>query len=209
MKKMTLVTLFLSLATLWSCSNAEQTSEEELTSITAKALKEEVEEPLYGLQMYYTSTEAEIRRLETLKTNLVAEQEKGNSKVLEQIESIQKQIENLTRFNKYLISLKPPKGLKPLPPPQPCFSDENNCDPEQKISPKTVVLLGNDLNLINVIIKNQENEVIKMEYQPIKDSFGQASIVIKSEFRGAGVMLTTFKTKELGEITIPTPVISE
>tara|TARA_R110000868_G_scaffold373423_1_gene637514 strand:+ start:4879 stop:5505 length:627 start_codon:yes stop_codon:yes gene_type:complete len=207
MKKMTLFTLFLSAFVILSCSNQEQTSQEELTSITAKTATEQKYDELYGIQMYYLSTEAEITRLGLLKTKLVAELEKGNKEVINQLENIQKEIEKLTRFNDYLILLKPAKGLKPLPPPQPCL-ETGNCDPTKKISSNTLIILGKELAITKVVVKNSKNQSLDISFQPVEDSFGQNALQVSTNYNGEGVMYTTIKTKVVGEITIPTPVIS-
>ena len=207
MKKMTLFTLFLTATTLLSCSNQEQTSQEELNFITAKSSKAQNYDELYGIQMYYLSAEAEITRLGFQKTKLVAELEKGNKEVINQIENIQKEIEKLTRFNDYLILLKPAKGLKPLPPPQPCL-ETGNCDPTKKISSNTLIILGKELSVTKVVVKNSKNQSLDIAFLPVEDQFGQNALQVKSNSSGEGIMYTTLKTEFVGEITIPTPVVS-
>ena len=206
MKKMTVFTLFLSAFVMLSCSNQEQTSQEELTSINTTASIEQKYDELYGIQMYYLSTEAEITRLGLLKTKLVAELEKGNKEVISQLENIQKEIEKLTRFNDYLILLKPVTGLKPPPPPQPCL-ETGNCDPTKKISSNTLIILGTELVVTKVVVKNYKNQLVDTTFLPVEDAFGQNALQVKSDFKGEGVMYTILKTRVVGEITIPTPVI--
>lgn len=213
MKKMTLSTFILSVFIMLSCSNQEQplnealTSQEELTSMSAKTLEEQKYDYLYGIEMYYSSAEIEIKRLKTLKTKLVAELENGNKGVMEQIESIQKEIEKLNRFNESLLILPKPKGPIGPMPPQPCYMDNRaNCIPILTMTPKTAIVLGPDLVVSDVAIIDQKNQTVRTEYQPVKDSYGQASFQIKSDFKGEGTMYTTFKTKAVGTITIPTPI---
>jgi len=208
MKKMTLFTFVMSSFIMLSCSTEEKPLQEDLIAISAKSLAEQDYDYLNGIQMYYSSAEAEIENLKIQKIKLVAELENGNKKVMEQIENIQKKIEKLTRFNEYLFLLKPPKGLKPIPRPKPCLSTKNNCYPVQKISPKSFILLGNDLMVTNVTIKNQKNEIVGRSGSLKKDDFDQNILSLESKLNGEGVMYTTLKTKVVGEITIPTPVTS-
>lgn len=215
MKKMILPTLFLSAFMMLSCSDQEQHSQDELTAkkestaINAKRAAAEKYDYLYGIQMYYLSTEVEIKRLESEKTNLVARLENGDKDVVEQIENNQIQIEKLTRFNDYLISRRPILGPGgPIQPPKPCFvGEENNCDPKQNLSPKTLIVLGNELTVSNVIIKNMKNQLVDANFQPVEDQFSQSALQFKSDFKDGGTMYTTFKVKSIGEITIPTPVV--
>jgi len=214
MKKMILSTLFLSSIVTLSCSNQEQLSQEEPTSVNtetsalaAKTSEVQKYDYLYGIEMYYSSAKIEINRLKTLKTKLVAELENGNKGVMEQIESIQKEIEKLNRFNESLLIIQKPKGPIGPMPPQPCFVDEkSNCIPVLKLTAKTAIVLGPDLIVAEVAIIDQKNQKVRTAYLPVKDSYGQASFQIKSEFNGEGTMYTTFKTKTLGTITIPTPI---
>ena len=222
MKKMTLFTLFLSSILMLSCSNQEPLSQEELASVetsvsvetsanTAKTSAEEESGYLYGIEVYYSSTEIEVERLGTLKTKLVAELESGNKGVMEQIENIQKEIEKLNRFKESLIAIKKPKGPVGPMPPQPCFVDNKtkNCIPKLTITDKTAIVLGSDLVVSEVAISDEKNQIVETEFLPIEDSFGQASFQIKSDCKGEGTMYTTFKTKVVGTITIPTPIIKQ
>lgn len=215
MKKMYVTTLILSLFMVFSCTDQEQSLiQEELNSdtvktaeaIAAKTAKDQEDEYLYGIQIYYSSAEAEIKRLELIKTKLVTEMENGNKKVIEDIENTQIQIEKLSRFNEDLKQIKPPKSF---PTPYPCFDGEvSNCNPKRKLSPETLILLGNDLIVTNVIIKNTKNEIVESKFQPIEDQYSQQTLLLKSNFKGEGIMYTTIKTKVVDEITIPTPVVS-
>lgn len=206
---MILSTLFLSAFMMFSCSDQEQPLQRESTVINSKKTIEQKQDYLYGIQIYYLSTEVEIARLESEKTKLVAKLENGDKGVMEQIENIQIQIEKLTRFNANLVAKKPVLGPGgPIPPPRPCFvGKEGNCDPKQKLSPKTLIVLGNELIVSNVIIKNMNNQLVDAKFQPIEDSFSQSALQFISDFKGEGTMYTTFKVNGIGEITIPTPVV--
>ncbi|APQ17581.1 hypothetical protein [Maribacter hydrothermalis] len=210
MKNMTYLTLFLSSLLLISCSSPEQSSQEELTAITAKTMIEQEDNYLYGIEIYYSSAEAEIKNLENQKIKLVAELENGNKEAMEQIENIQIQIGKLIRFNEFLYSIKKPKGpIGPIPPPKPCLvGGENNCIPIQNISSKSVIVLGEELMVTDIIMKNNKNQSFKTTFESIKDEFGQSALQLKTGLKGEGIMYTTLKTKAVGEITIPTPVIS-
>lgn len=215
MKKMMLSTLFLSAFMMLSCSNQEPISQQDATSqdaLAAMATKKMVTlnyDYLNGIELYYSGAEAEIKRLKLEKTKLVAELENGNKKVLERIETIQVQIEKLVRFNAYLISKKPVLGPGgPLPPPQPCFdSKESNCNPKRKLSSKTFIILGKELSVSNVIIKNMKNQLVNAKFQHVEDPLNQNALQLTSDFKGEGTMYTTLKTDVVGEITIPTPVV--
>lgn len=215
MKKMMLSTLFLSAFMMLSCSNQEPISQQDATSqdaLAAMATKKMVTQNydyLNGIELYYSGAEAEIKRLKLEKTKLVAELENGNKKVLERIETIQVQIEKLVRFNAYLISKKPVLGPGgPLPPPQPCFdSKESNCNPKRKLSSKTFIILGKELSVSNVIIKNMKNQLVDAKFQHVEDPLNQNALQLTSDFKGEGTMYTTLKTDVVGEITIPTPVV--
>lgn len=215
MKKMMLSTLFLSAFMMLSCSNQEPISQQDATSqdaLVAMATKKMVTQNydyLNGIELYYSGAEAEIKRLKLEKTKLVAELENGNKKVLERIETIQVQIEKLVRFNAYLISKKPVLGPGgPLPPPQPCFdSKESNCNPKRKLSSKTFIVLGKELSVSNVIIKNMKNQLVDAKFQHVEDPLNQNALQLTSDFKGEGTMYTTLKTDVVGEITIPTPVV--
>ncbi len=218
MKKMYLTTLILSLIMAFSCADQEQQLiQEELSSstskttedITAKTSAEQETEYLYGIQIYYSSAEAEIKRLVTVKTKLVSEMENGNKKVIEDIEKIQIQIEKLSRFNEHLMQIKPPKGpIGPMPTPNPCVDGQvSNCNPKRKLTPETLILLGNDLIVTNVIIKDTKDQMVDAKFQPVEDQFSQRALLLKSSFKGEGTMYTTLKTTAVGEITIPTPVV--
>lgn len=215
MKKMMLSTLFLSAFMMLSCSNQEPISQQDVTSqdaLAAMATKKMVTQNydyLNGIELYYSGAEAEIKRLKLEKTKLVAELENGNKKVLERIETIQVQIEKLVRFNAYLISKKPVLGPGgPLPPPQPCFdSKESNCNPKRKLSSKTFIILGKELSVSNVIIKNMKNQLVDAKFQHVEDPLNQNALQLTSDFKGEGTMYTTLKTDVVGEITIPTPVV--
>jgi hypothetical protein len=215
MKKMMLSTLFLSAFMMLSCSNQEPISQQDATSqdaLVAMATKKMVTQNydyLNGIELYYSGAEAEIKRLKLEKTKLVAELENGNKKVLERIETIQVQIEKLVRFNAYLISKKPVLGPGgPLPPPQPCFdSKESNCNPKRKLSSKTFIILGKELSVSNVIIKNMKNQLVDAKFQHVEDPLNQNALQLTSDFKGEGTMYTTLKTDVVGEITIPTPVV--
>jgi hypothetical protein len=215
MKKMMLSTLFLSAFMMLSCSNQEPISQQDATSqdaLVAMATKKMVTQNydyLNGIELYYSGAEAEIKRLKLEKTKLVAELENGNKKVLERIETIQVQIEKLVRFNAYLISKKPVLGPGgPLPPPQPCFdSKESNCNPKRKLSSKTFIILGKELSVSNVIIKNMKNQLVDAKFQHVEDPLNQNALQLTSDFKGEGTMYTTLKTDVVGEITIPIPVV--
>ncbi len=215
MKKMMLSTLFLSAFMMLSCSNQEPISQQDATSqdaLAAMATKKMVTQNydyLNGIELYYSGAEAEIKRLKLEKTKLVAELENGNKKVLERIETIQVQIEKLVRLNAYLISKKPVLGPGgPLPPPQPCFdSKESNCNPKRKLSSKTFIILGKELSVSNVIIKNMKNQLVDAKFQHVEDPLNQNALQLTSDFKGEGTMYTTLKTDVVGEITIPTPVV--
>lgn len=215
MKKMMLSTLFLSAFMLLSCSNQEPLLQEEAivqkesTVLSAKKTEAQKYEYLNGIEIYYAGAEAEIKRLKLEKTKLVAELENGNKKVMERIETIQVQIEKLTRFNGYLISKKPILGPGgPLPPPQPCYDGKlNNCNPKRKLSSKTLIVLGKELTVSNVIIKNLKNQLVDAKFQSVEDPFNQSALQLRSDFKGEGTMYTTLKTDVVGEITIPTPVV--
>ncbi len=215
MKKMMLSTLFLSAFMMLSCSNQEPISQQDATyqdALAAMATKKMVTQNydyLNGIELYYSGAEAEIKRLKLEKTKLVAELENGNKKVLERIETIQVQIEKLVRFNAYLISKKPVLGPGgPLPPPQPCFdSKESNCNPKRKLSSKTFIILGKELSVSNVIIKNMKNQLVDAKFQHVEDPLNQNALQLTSDFKGEGTMYTTLKTDVVGEITIPTPVV--
>ncbi|HMR16453.1 MAG TPA: hypothetical protein PKD13_08220 [Mariniflexile sp.] len=212
---MMLSTLFLSAFMMLSCSNQEPISQQDATSqdaLAAMATKKMVTQNydyLNGIELYYSGAEAEIKRLKLEKTKLVAELENGNKKVLERIETIQVQIEKLVRFNAYLISKKPVLGPGgPLPPPQPCFdSKESNCNPKRKLSSKTFIILGKELSVSNVIIKNMKNQLVDAKFQHVEDPLNQNALQLTSDFKGEGTMYTTLKTDVVGEITIPTPVV--
>ncbi|WP_157208283.1 hypothetical protein [Mariniflexile maritimum] len=212
---MMLSTLFLSAFMMLSCSNQEPISQQDVTSqdaLAAMATKKMVTQNydyLNGIELYYSGAEAEIKRLKLEKTKLVAELENGNKKVLERIETIQVQIEKLVRFNAYLISKKPVLGPGgPLPPPQPCFdSKESNCNPKRKLSSKTFIVLGKELSVSNVIIKNMKNQLVDAKFQHVEDPLNQNALQLTSDFKGEGTMYTTLKTDVVGEITIPTPVV--
>lgn len=211
---MTLSTFILSVFITLSCSNQEQplqeelASQEALTSLSAKTLEEQKYDYLYGNEIYYRSAEAEIKRLILNKTKLVAELENGNREVMEQIEKIQIEIKKLNWLLDFLSVQKPILGPGgPIPPPQPCFvGKESNCDPKQKLSSKTLIVLGKELIVSNVIIKNLKNQFGYEAFQPVKDQFGQSALQLKTSFTGEGIMYTTLKTV-IGEITIPTPVV--
>lgn len=215
MKKMMLSTLFLSAFMMLSCSNQEPISQQDATyqdALAAMATKKMVTQNydyLNGIELYYSGAEAEIKRLKLEKTKLVAELENGNKKVLERIETIQVQIEKLVRLNAYLISKKPVLGPGgPLPPPQPCFdSKESNCNPKRKLSSKTFIILGKELSVSNVIIKNMKNQLVDAKFQHVEDPLNQNALQLTSDFKGEGTMYTTLKTDLVGEITIPTPVV--
>ena len=215
MKKMMLSTLFLSAFMMLSCSNQEPISQQDATyqdALAAMATKKMVTQNydyLNGIELYYSGAEAEIKRLKLEKTKLVAELENGNKKVLERIETIQIKIEKLVRFNAYLISKKPVLGPGgPLPPPQPCFdSKESNCNPKRKLSSKTFIILGKELSVSNVIIKNMKNQLVDAKFQHVEDPLNQNALQLTSDFKGEGTMYTTLKTDVVGEITIPTPVV--
>ncbi len=215
MKKMMLSTLFLSAFMMLSCSNQEPISQQDATyqdALAAMATKKMVTQNydyLNGIELYYSGAEAEIKRLKLEKTKLVAELENGNKKVLERIETIQVQIEKLVRLNAYLISKKPVLGPGgPLPPPQPCFdSKESNCNPKRKLSSKTFIILGKELSVSNVIIKNMKNQLVDAKFQHVEDPLNQNALQLTSDFKGEGTMYTTLKTDVVGEITIPTPVV--
>ena len=215
MKKMMLSTLFLSAFMMLSCSNQEPISQQDATyqdALAAMATKKMVTQNydyLNGIELYYSGAEAEIKRLKLEKTKLVAELENGNKKVLERIETIQVQNEKLVRFNAYLISKKPVLGPGgPLPPPQPCFdSKESNCNPKRKLSSKTFIILGKELSVSNVIIKNMKNQLVDAKFQHVEDPLNQNALQLTSDFKGEGTMYTTLKTDVVGEITIPTPVV--
>ena len=215
MKKMMLSTLFLSAFMMLSCSNQEPISQQDATSqdaLAAMATKKMVTQNydyLNGIELYYSGAEAEIKRLKLKKKKLVAELENGNKKVLERIETIQVQIEKLVRLNAYLISKKPVLGPGgPLPPPQPCFdSKESNCNPKRKLSSKTFIILGKELSVSNVIIKNMKNQLVDAKFQHVEDPLNQNALQLTSDFKGEGTMYTTLKTDVVGEITIPTPVV--
>lgn len=213
MKKMMLSTLFLSAFMMLSCSNQEPLLQEESTSqnelMTAKKTVAQKYDYLNGIEIYYSGAEAEIKRLKLEKTKLVAELETGNKKVMERIETIQVQIEKLLRFNAYLISKKPVLGPGgPLPPPQPCYDGKlNNCNPKRKLSSKTLIVLGKELIVINVIVKNTKDQLVDAKFQHVEDPFNQSALQLKSDFKGEGTMYTTLKTDVVGEITIPTPVV--
>ncbi|MCB0449370.1 MAG: hypothetical protein KDC97_04555 [Confluentibacter sp.] len=212
---MMLSTLFLSAFMMLSCSNQEPISQQDATyqdALAAMATKKMVTQNydyLNGIELYYSGAEAEIKRLKLEKTKLVAELENGNKKVLERIETIQVQIEKLVRFNAYLISKKPVLGPGgPLPPPQPCFdSKESNCNPKRKLSSKTFIILGKELSVSNVIIKNMKNQLVDAKFQHVEDPLNQNALQLTSDFKGEGTMYTTLKTDVVGEITIPTPVV--
>jgi hypothetical protein len=206
MKNMTLFTILLSSFLMLSCSDQELSLQEDLTTINAKTAIGQDYDYLYGVQMYFLSTEAEIKRLEAQKTKLVAELENGNKEVMEQIENIQIEIGKLNRFNKYLILLKKPKGPGAPPKPRPCL-ETGNCDPTQKLTSKSLIVLGDGLFVTDVIIKDRTNKVVKMAYQQMEDTYGQPSLQIKSEFNGEGIMYTSFKAEGVGQITIPTPIV--
>lgn len=207
MKKMTLFTLFLTATTLLSCSNQEQTSQDELTSINATASVEQNYDYLYGIEIYYRGAEAEVKRLQIDKMKLVTEMEKGDKGAMEKIENIQIEIERLNKFIGFLTILTPPKGPKQPPlPPQPCLED-SNCDPTKKLTANTLIILGKDLIVSNVFIKNMKNQLVEAKFQPVEDSFSQSALQLKSNFKGEGIMYTTLKTKAVGEITIPIPVV--
>ncbi|MBD0779270.1 hypothetical protein HPE56_15830 [Maribacter sp. ANRC-HE7] len=206
---MTVLTLFLTVATLVSCSNHE-TTEDELTSVNSKTSKDQADEPIYGHQFYYASTEIEINRLKLQKTKLVAEFENGNKVVMEQIEKIQKDIKKLKRFNESLLFIKRPKGSKGPMPPKPCLIDDrSNCIPRQNLSPNTVIVLGEELIVTSVLIKNNKEESVDTSFQSIKDEYGQSALQLKTSLEGEGIMYTTLKSEAVGEITIPTPVVYE
>ena len=215
MKKMMLSTLFLSAFMMLSCSNQEPISQQDATyqdALAAMATKKMVTQNydyLNGIELYYSGAEAEIKRLKLEKTKLVAELENGNKKVLERIETIQVQNEKLVRFNAYLISKKPVLGPGgPPPPPQPCFdSKESNCNPKRKLSTKTFIILGKELSVSNVIIKNMKNQLVDAKFQHVEDPLNQNALQLTSDFKGEGTMYTTLKTDVVGEITIPTPVV--
>ena len=212
---MTLSTFILSVFITLSCSNQEQplneevTSQEELTSMTAKTLEEQKYDYLYGNEIYYRSAEAEIKRLESIKTKLVAELENGNKGVMEEIEKNQIEIKKLIQFIDFLTVQKPILGPGgPIPTPYPCTSGEkSNCDPKRKLSSKTLIVLGKELIVLNVIIKNMKNQLVDAKFQPVEDQFSQSALELKSSFMGEGIMYTTLKTDVVGEITIPTPVV--
>ena len=212
---MTLSTLFLGAFIALSCSNQEHhlqeelASQEALTSLTAKSLEEQKYDYLYGNEIYYRSAEAEIKRSELIKTKLVVELENGNKEVMEQIEKIQIEIKKLNRFIDYLTVKKPILGPGgPIPTPYPCTADEkSNCDPKQKMTSKTLIVLGKELIVLNVIIKNMKNQLVDAKFQPVEDQFSQSALELKSSFMGEGIMYTTLKTDVVGEITIPTPVV--
>ena len=209
MKKMTVLTLFLTVATLVSCSNHE-TTEDDLTSVNSKTSKDQADEPIYGHQFYYASAEIEINRLKLQKTKLVAEFENGNKGVMEQIENIQKEIEKLKRFNESLLYIKRPLGSKGPMPPKPCLIDDrSNCIPQQNLSPNTVIVLGEELMVANILVKNNKEESVDTSFQSIEDEYGQSALQLKTSLEGEGIMYTTLKTKVVGEITIPTPVVGQ
>ncbi|MCK0157041.1 hypothetical protein MWU65_07600 [Cellulophaga sp. F20128] len=209
MKKMTLFTLILSCITMHSCSIEEQSLQEELIATNFTTSTEQKYDYLYGIQMYYLSAESEIKRLELLKIKLVAELEKGNKEVMKELEGIQVQIEKLTRLNAYLISIKPPVGPNgPIPPPKPCLMDkESNCDPKQKFTSKTLIVLGKQLIVTDIIVKNVKNQLVDTRFEPTKDQFNQSALQLQSNFKGEGIMYTTLKIEAVGEITIPTPIV--
>ena len=191
-----------------SCSNQEQTSQEELTSINAKASVEQDNYELNGPQIYYSSAEAEIKRLNLEKTKHVVAFENGDKEAMAQIEKIQIEIEKLNRFLDFLMIIKPIVGPRGPIPPQPCLSDiENNCNPKRKLTSKTIIVVGEELIVSKVIVKNYKNELVDTTFLPVEDSFSQSALQLKSDFKDEGVMYTTLKIKVFGEITIPTPVI--
>ncbi|MGK0414375.1 MAG: hypothetical protein ACJA1B_002599 [Polaribacter sp.] len=208
MKNMIHYALILSSFLLVSCNTPEQSTQEELTSTTAKTLIEQEQNYLYGIEIYYSSAEIEIKRLDEQKTKLVAEFENGNKAVMEQIENIQKEVEKLKRFNASLLYIKKPIGGKGPMPPRPCFIDNrSNCIPQQNLSSNTVIVLGKELIVTKVFIKNNKNGSAKADFITVKDQFGQSALQLKTNFQGEGIMYTTLKTNAVGEITIPTPIV--
>ena len=209
---MMLSTLFLSAFMLLSCSNQEPLLQEEVTAqkestvIAAKKTEAQKYDYIYGLQIYYSGAEAEIKRLESEKNNLVVKLENGDKKVMEHIENIQIQIKKLHRVMDFLMAVKPPKGLKGPVKPRPCF-EEYNCNPKQKLTIKTAIVLGEELTVSNVVIKNEKDQLIDAKFQPIEDQFSQSALQLLANFKGEGTMYTTLKIKAIGEITIPTPVV--
>jgi hypothetical protein len=212
---MTLSKIFLSAFILLSCSDKEQplqeelTSTDELSSMITKKSAEQKYDYLYGIQIYYSGAESEIERLELEKMALHSKLESGDKKVIEQIENNQIQIEKLTRFKTFLMRQKPILGpIGPIPPPKPCYGgEENNCYPKQKLSSNTLIILGNELIVSNVVIKNLKNQLLDASFQTVKDQFGQSALQLQSGFDGEGIMYTTLKTEVVGEITIPTSVV--
>tara|TARA_R110001583_G_scaffold51130_2_gene159508 strand:- start:118617 stop:119249 length:633 start_codon:yes stop_codon:yes gene_type:complete len=209
MKKMTLFTFVMSSFILLSCSNEDKTLQEDLIAVAAKTEAIQENDYLYGIEIYYSSAEIEIKRLALQKTKLAAEFENGNKGVVEQIENIQEEIEKLKRFNESLRFIKKPIGAKGPMPPKPCFIDNrSNCVPLQNLSTKTVIVLGKELMVTHVIVKNNRNDSVDTAFQPVEDQFGQNALQLKTSLKGEGVMYTTLKIKDVGEITIPTPVVS-
>jgi len=205
MKKMNVIPLFISLFMMISCTNQEQLVQTQVK--TANTTQEN--EYLSAQQLYFSSTVEKISQLMIRKAELVAELESGNKEVIQEIESIQKQLETYNKAQDYFYGMVRPKGPKgpvgPMPP-VPCLNEKESCIPIITFT-KAVLIGENKLNILKLsILDSKGNEVgrgIKIE-EVIPNQ--KAMMLEIKKFEGQATMYSTLVIEGDIEIILETPV---
>lgn len=197
---MNVILLILSLIMTFSCSEQEDFKDLNIVIAETKDAQEE-SEYLYEIEIHYLSTVSKINTLNEEKQNILIAIEKGDESAIERLENIQKELQNLTEFEKYLLKL--PGGIKL--PPKGCLVI-NNCDPLRDLTHIKGIILNDNFKTSSLEVVNSKNVIVGKGTEIIKNSSGQSVLLLDTNYNGNGLLHINTATANFGKIKSTIPI---
>lgn len=202
MKNMNVIPLILSLIMMFSCSDHEILNDPNILVAETKNSQEE-SEYLFEIEIHYLSSVSKINTLNEEKEEVLMAIEKGDKSAVERLENIQKELQNLNEFKKYLLKL--PGGIKL--PPKGCLVI-SNCDPQRDLTRIKGIILNDNFKTSSTEILNSKNALVGKGTEIIKNNAGQRVLLFETNYSGNGFLQMNSSTANFGKIesTIPMTV---
>lgn len=203
MKKMNVISLFLSLFLLASCSHQEQLIEDQTELETAEKEsknREQESEYFFGPQIYHLIAETEIAKLEIRKIELIEEKENGNEEATGKLETIQQSLNKFMSLSESMALL----GKMPRPP-RGCTNPEINCvfDISSILGITFVdIVEPSRVEPPRIEFTDSENNIVEGNIEIGETPLGEPALLFDPEVTGNGKMIFTINTETLGEMTL-------
>ncbi len=203
---MNVIPLIMSVFLLFSCTEQEQVISESIAEKSiAKENQEKENEYLLAQQVFYAASLEKIEQLENELAELSGKKESGDKETINEIEKTQKEISNYKIASEYFYSMRPPKGLRPLPRPRPCMSENSSCNPI--ITNLQQIIIGDDNDLVanNLKIVSEKGNVVG-KGEMGEGKYGRTVKIEVEKFNGKATMYVELSISNETKLSLDIPV---